>query len=252
MPDEASSSWKFLVKASIALSIVWVCAWLIVAFTSDPSITELQLNEAGDFWAGLAAPLAFYWLVLGFFQQGRELRLQVEEMKNSVTQFEKQSAIMQKQLDAVSSERLDERLLRELESKKLDLIDALTVLAGRQQFVFSGQSIHTRILDKVELSEQKFAVVSKQISSRMIDLRKFGLLSNSNIQPQIITEIANKLEPIFNDLERLRAQAHQHGLVNTVLEFREADFDNLCITLGEHFNLNVDQLPRKTAGGQSI
>lgn len=53
----------------------------------------LKLNELGDFLAGTFGPIAFLWLVLGFLQQGRELRLstnalklQAEELKNSVEQ----------------------------------------------------------------------------------------------------------------------------------------------------------------------
>lgn len=50
----------------------------------------LTLNELGDFLAGVFAPLAFLWLVLGFIQQGIELRqnsealrLQVEELRQT-------------------------------------------------------------------------------------------------------------------------------------------------------------------------
>lgn len=46
----------------------------------------LKLNELGDFLAGTFGPIAFLWLVLGFLQQGRELRLQAEELRNSVQQ----------------------------------------------------------------------------------------------------------------------------------------------------------------------
>lgn len=53
----------------------------------------LAPNELGDFAAGAFSPLAFFWLVLGFIQQGEELRnsgtalwLQGEELRNSVEQ----------------------------------------------------------------------------------------------------------------------------------------------------------------------
>jgi hypothetical protein len=55
--------------------------------------SKLTPNEWGDFLAGSFSPLAFLWLVLGFFQQGKELRqnnealkLQAAELKNSVEQ----------------------------------------------------------------------------------------------------------------------------------------------------------------------
>lgn len=77
----------------IALTLIWVglvAAW----WGSDPrSITSLKPNEFGDFLGGTFAPIAFLWLVLGFWQQGQELRnsadalwLQMEELRNSVDQ----------------------------------------------------------------------------------------------------------------------------------------------------------------------
>lgn len=57
------------------------------------TVPGLKLNDFGDFLAGVFGPVAFLWLVLGYLQQGRELRLssealriQAEELKNSVEQ----------------------------------------------------------------------------------------------------------------------------------------------------------------------
>lgn len=53
----------------------------------------LRPNEVGDFLAGVFGPLAFLWLVFGYYQQGEELKhsvkalkLQAEELRNSVEQ----------------------------------------------------------------------------------------------------------------------------------------------------------------------
>ncbi|WDH37418.1 hypothetical protein [Pseudomonas chlororaphis] len=63
-----------------------------VVFKFD-SFIKLGLNELGDFLAGVFGPIAFLWLVLGFLQQGRELklssdalRLQADELRASVEQ----------------------------------------------------------------------------------------------------------------------------------------------------------------------
>lgn len=76
-------------------------AWMLVATTiyCNSWTEQLQPNAWGDFIAGMSAPLAFMWLVLGFFQQGielrqntealtmqgRELQLQVRELRASVS-----------------------------------------------------------------------------------------------------------------------------------------------------------------------
>lgn len=70
-------------------------AYLLFIFkiTELNAFMKLELNAKGDFLAGIFAPLAFLWLVYGYYQQGQELkqntealRLQAEELKNSVEQ----------------------------------------------------------------------------------------------------------------------------------------------------------------------
>ncbi len=65
----------------------------IAALTGDRigTLGDMPLNEVGDFLAGAFGPVAFLWLVLGFLQQGDELRMstqaledQAQELKNSV------------------------------------------------------------------------------------------------------------------------------------------------------------------------
>ena len=68
---------------------------------------SLDLNELGDFLAGTFGPIAFLWLVLGFLQQGRELKLstdalqlQAEELRNSVAQQSIMAEAAVQQIDA--------------------------------------------------------------------------------------------------------------------------------------------------------
>lgn len=72
---------------------IYLIAIVLTVLFKFQSFRELELNELGDFLAGAFGPVAFLWLVLGFLQQGRELklstdalRLQAEELRNSVEQ----------------------------------------------------------------------------------------------------------------------------------------------------------------------
>ncbi len=69
-------------------------------------IKPMGINELGDFLAGVFGPLALIWVVLGFLQQGHELKassdalnLQAEELKNSVKAQSELSEATQKQLE---------------------------------------------------------------------------------------------------------------------------------------------------------
>lgn len=86
------------------------CYLLIIAIVVGlkfDDFTSLKLNELGDFLAGAFGPVAFLWLVLGFLQQGRELklstdalRLQAKELKNSVEQQSIMASAAMQQIEA--------------------------------------------------------------------------------------------------------------------------------------------------------
>ena len=96
-------------RAGVLATIVWIFAVSYLAYREVGAFSEMAPNEWGDFFAGVFAPLAFLWLVLGYLQQGDELRLstdalrlQAEELRNSV---EQQRALVQVSREQVESER---------------------------------------------------------------------------------------------------------------------------------------------------
>jgi hypothetical protein len=118
---------KFGLLATSAWLVVGVLVMVFVADHSQP----VKPNEWGDMFAGLFAPVAFLWLVLGFFQQGQELqlsthalRLQAEELKHSVEQQRELVEVTRQQVLA----NLDEQ-----ERKR-----AAETEAAQPRFVFSS------------------------------------------------------------------------------------------------------------------
>ena len=74
-----------LVRFGVYASFAWAMAAVgILWCLAQWSATGLSPNSWGDVAAGFFAPLAFLWLVLGFFQQGRELKLQILELRKTV------------------------------------------------------------------------------------------------------------------------------------------------------------------------
>ena len=51
------------------LSAVWVAVVFAFFLIKETSPLHLQPYEFGDFLAGTTAPLAFLWLIIGYFQQ---------------------------------------------------------------------------------------------------------------------------------------------------------------------------------------
>jgi len=82
-------------------------------------LIALKLNEIGDLAAGVFGPLAFLWLILGYLQQGKELKastdalkLQAKELNNSVAQQEMMVASQERSL--INYENSIEPLLKAL------------------------------------------------------------------------------------------------------------------------------------------
>lgn len=80
-----------LPQVGLVLTAIYIAGLVIYLAVQEQNPADLRLNELGDFLGGVSSPLAFLWLVLGFFQQSREIRLsstalhlQAVEMKRSV------------------------------------------------------------------------------------------------------------------------------------------------------------------------
>lgn len=93
MPDTELNMAKKLEFWGILGTVVYLVVIALTVALKFEDFQGLKLNELGDFLAGVFGPVAFLWLVLGFLQQGRELklstdalRLQAEELKRSVEQ----------------------------------------------------------------------------------------------------------------------------------------------------------------------
>lgn len=87
-------------RIGIALTVLYLTATFYFALPSFiKKITEGDISSIGSFLSGAFGPIAILWLILGFVEQRKELklnrealRLQYEELKNSVEQQTKLAA----------------------------------------------------------------------------------------------------------------------------------------------------------------
>lgn len=102
-----------------ALTVTWFALIAAYLIASGHNIFSMEPNEFGDFLAGALGPVGILWLILGFWQQGDELRssvkaleLQSEELRNSVEQQKALVEVTRKQADAEINALHEEREAR--------------------------------------------------------------------------------------------------------------------------------------------
>lgn len=145
--------WVGAVATTVYLVVLCILVWGRL-----PKLFEMELNTVGDFLAGAFGPLAILWLVLGFFQQGIELRqnsdallLQARELQNSVTQQAELASTAKAQFDLDKS-ALEQRIL-ELNDEKLlrqRMLDPRISISGTQSVISmpkEGRSFPKYIVD---------------------------------------------------------------------------------------------------------
>src|SRR5690606_39809763 len=95
----------------IAGTVIWLLGIYLFCISNGYKLPK-NLNELGDSLAGIFAPVAFFWLILGYVQQGKQLeqhtkaleqqeralQLQIDEMRQGIEQQKIVTNIQKEQL----------------------------------------------------------------------------------------------------------------------------------------------------------
>lgn len=97
--NEKSLNW------GVGITVVWLAVIFLFWFFGDLKSPE-SLNELGDFLAGIVAPIAFLWLILGYVQQGKQLEQnsetisqQSESLQLQIEEFRKMVELQAQQIE---------------------------------------------------------------------------------------------------------------------------------------------------------
>lgn len=97
------------------VSLVYVLVlWVVIEYFKLPRPDTI--NELGDFLAGAFSPLAFFWLVIGYYQQGEELQQNTQALQDQKDEFQKQVQHLDRQAAALEERLIWERTSAESES----------------------------------------------------------------------------------------------------------------------------------------
>ncbi|EOX3354395.1 hypothetical protein ACPFTX_003402 [Vibrio cholerae] len=86
-------------KLGILITIVWTTLVAFLVYLKWDQALEMSLNECGDFLAGVTAPIAFLWLIIGYMLQRKELNLNTEALLMSKNEIARQADEMEAQTE---------------------------------------------------------------------------------------------------------------------------------------------------------
>jgi hypothetical protein len=115
-----------LEKIGISLTVLWFTVIVALIFVTWPDAKALELNEWGDFLAGIFAPVAFLWLIVGYNLQRHELSLNTKALEVQGLELQRQAAELEKQtkfqeIQAELAEQTSSDLRRKQHLKSLGL-----------------------------------------------------------------------------------------------------------------------------------
>lgn len=86
MSNEAQRPSNSRTDVGIVVTAAWLCA-SAAYFLFGEGWESMGPNEYGDWFAGVFSPVAFLWLILGYLQQGAELRLSTKALQLQVDEL---------------------------------------------------------------------------------------------------------------------------------------------------------------------
>ena len=157
---------KKLTVIGILITFIWLSAFAVVLVANWDSAKKLSLNEWGDFLAGITAPLALIWIVIGYFLQSEELRLntraleaQHDELKRQVSETailaknSERQAIAAEQLAYVNKSETERAALRALAEVQPIFRSLKRGSEGRTQYLTWITNVGTAVKNLSIMSE---------------------------------------------------------------------------------------------------
>jgi hypothetical protein len=80
---------QHMVEIGGAVTLVYLVGIIALTWGRIGTLVNMPLNEVGDFLAGAFGPVAFLWLVMGFLQQGDELRMSTKAIEDQAGELRK-------------------------------------------------------------------------------------------------------------------------------------------------------------------
>lgn len=172
------------------ISAFWLVVWCFFISNNWSEVNTLSANEWGDFFAGIFAPLAFLWLVIGYLQTSEELRqntkvlqlqektlqLQVQELKASVEQQKLMVTETRRQFEHMQGEQWRNSLRERVKTQPIFVQQQLWSGSDDPDPLFLGAAVlHGKHDHWLDIQNVGYIVTEVSISAFYLDESKTAL-----------------------------------------------------------------------------
>lgn len=137
-------SWCTLPILGLVITACYLLGTTWLLFDRLEPLKTMPLNEIGDFLAGVFGALAFFWLVIGYFMQNRELSLNREELiisrKSLVKQAEELNNSVKEQREIVRLTKMEMKNEKNSQLPVIEITSSYYYPSGSMMPHFGGSS----------------------------------------------------------------------------------------------------------------
>lgn len=103
------SDWRIVFGLTISLIYLFLMALYVSDSVGFLHFVDLPIELMGSFLEGAFAPLAFLWLVIGYFLQKKELMQNTETMKMQFIEIQKSAEQSRRQSNSIAASEMHQR-----------------------------------------------------------------------------------------------------------------------------------------------
>lgn len=169
----------------VVITFLYLAIVVALSWSGREEVFKLAPNEVGDFLAGIFGPLAVLWLILGYFQQGEELRLSAEALQQQAMELA-ESVKQQTEMARVSREQLDvqkDSLEHELVQRRIARLPQLSMSYKRM----AASPSLTALVFEIENAGERADQVQLKLSSDHLILTPPSLSTLKRREPREIS-----------------------------------------------------------------
>lgn len=186
--------WAWGVTGGYGVALLALSAFVVFGEEGVDAFRRMSPNEVGDLLAGVAGPVAFIWLVYGYFLQGIAIKQQSQELSQNTAALKLQEEALRAQAEELKNSVAQQR----------ELVDV-----SRRQAEAAIAAVQFEIERYTNISRPIFVLESSRVTPFTSAATILSAVNPKKVKPQYLVEatlhnqgnVATEVFPLPEDFE---------------------------------------------------